>query len=477
MIKVYNLYTEKDINAINNELDNIIEKVNDIKLHTFEPTIDECYKVRDDVKKFVKAKKRIIYGGTAWDELIKTKDPNDRIYTDKECKDVEFYTHKPIEDLVELSQYLNKKYKYVRVSGAMHPETFTIFVNFSPMCDITYMPGPIFNSIKKLNVNGFYYIHPSVILIDILRQYNDPINSYWRLKEKKTFYRANKILKHFPLELEKGDIKQTNVNKEIIEYVFENIKTINSLIFILPSFYLNPNSENIILNNKLIVFTDNYKNDSKLIYSIILKYFASKNILNMVEDFIKIEEHVPFFQYWDTRLIFKYEGTPFLEIYGHNQICIPYHKVYVNKNKIDKIIFGLDNLKKSNDYNMIKLGTFIMVLNYYLIDYHYNYIYSKHICNDIRIIISSLLQTREKYLKKNKLTVIDKSPFQEFIIECYGYTVDPVREKFLRQHKNKEKGVKITFSYDPNNEQKPENIIFKNTSGNINNKGYKWLFQ
>ena len=197
----------------------------------------------------------------------------------------------------------------------------------------------------------------------------------------------------------------------------------------------------------------------------------------MVEDFIKIEEHVPFFQYWDTRLIFKYEGTPFLEIYGHNQICIPYHKVYVNKNKIDKIIFGLDNLKKSNDYNMIKLGTFIMVLNYYLIDYHYNYIYSKHICNDIRIIISSLLQTREKYLKKNKLTVIDKSPFQEFIIECYGYTVDPVREKFLRQHKNKEKGVKITFSYDPNNEQKPENIIFKNTSGNINNKGYKWLFQ
>ncbi len=476
MVEIFNLYSEKDIEAINNELDNIIEKVQDIKLHKFEPTIEECYNVKNDIIKFVKNKKRIIYGGTAWDQLIKNKYPKDRIYTDKDCKDVEFYSPKPIEDLIELCKNLNKKYKYVRAGESVHFETFTIFVNFSPMCDITYMPGPIFFNIKKVNINDINYIHPSVILIDILRQYNDPLNSYWRLKEKKTFFRANKILKHFPLELNKGNIKQININKELIEFIFDNIKNIKSLIYLLPYFYLNPDNDKIIFNDKLIVFTDNYKDDVKLIYSIILKYFSSKNILNDVNELLKFEEYVPFFQYWDKRIVFKYNNQPFIIIHGHNQICIPYHELYINNNKIEKINYG--NLKNNdNKYNSIKLATFIMVLNYFIINYHYDYIYSNDNCKNDEIFIFNLVDTRKKYLQNNKLTVIDKSPFQEFIIECYGHTIDPIREKFLRQNKKREKGVKITFNYDPNNEYEPSAINFKNTSGNINNKPLKWLFE
>ena len=154
MIEVYNLYNEKDIDAINNELDNIIEKVNYIKLNNYEPTIKERFSIKNDVIKYIKSNKRIIYGGTAWNELIKNKDPNDKIYNDDECKDVEFYSPKPIEDIEKLCKILNNKYKFVRAQEAIHPETYTIFVNFSGVCDITYMPSPIFYNIKKLSING-----------------------------------------------------------------------------------------------------------------------------------------------------------------------------------------------------------------------------------------------------------------------------------------------------------------------------------
>ena len=120
-----------------------------------------------------------------------------------------------------------------------------------------------------------------------------------------------------------------------------------------------------------------------------------------------------------------------------------------------------------------------MLLNYCIVNYHYNYIYNKDNCKSIDILIYNLLETRNKYLENNKLTVIDKSPFQEFIIECYGKTVDMHRQKQIRINKKREKGMKFQFSYDPNNDNDKGslNINYQNTSGYINNKSIKWLTQ
>jgi hypothetical protein len=106
MIEVYNLYNKKDIDAINNELDNIIERVENLKLNNYEPTNNECLIIRNEIIKFVKSNKRIIYGGTAWNELIKFKDTNDKIYEENECKDVEFYSPKPFEDIEKICKIL-----------------------------------------------------------------------------------------------------------------------------------------------------------------------------------------------------------------------------------------------------------------------------------------------------------------------------------------------------------------------------------
>ena len=226
------LYREIDIQAITDKLDQIIDEANDIKKKTLEPTLDECFQVQEVICDFIRKKKRIIYGGPAYNELIKNKNKKDGIYSIKDCKDIEFYTPKPIEDIMELSNILDgKKFKYVQGRQANHAETYTIFVNFEQICDMSYMPSNIFSNMPVITINGLLYSHPLWILVDILRQYNDPITSYWRLKDK-TFFRANILLKYYPLELEKNKYK---LNKDMIyikKNIFNEISKLNTLIFI-----------------------------------------------------------------------------------------------------------------------------------------------------------------------------------------------------------------------------------------------------
>jgi hypothetical protein len=61
------------------------------------------------------------------------------------------------------------------------------------------MPSNVYFSVPTLLVEGIKIFHPKMLLIDILRQYNDPINSVWRIQ--KNFFRGNILLDLYPLEL------------------------------------------------------------------------------------------------------------------------------------------------------------------------------------------------------------------------------------------------------------------------------------
>ena len=80
---------------------------------------------------------------------------------------------------------------------------------------------------------------------------------------------------------------------------------------------------------------------------------------------------------------------------------------------------------------------------------------------------------RNYYLKKNSKTVFDKTPFQEYSIDCIGETIDPNREALLVRKKKflERKGV-VVYKYKPDKDRnKNEKVfMFPNTSGNeINN--------
>ena len=52
-----------------------------------------------------------------------------------------------------------------------------------------------------------------------------------------------------------------------------------------------------------------------------------------------------------------------------------------------------------------------------------------------------------------------------------------MRQKQIRNSKRREKGLKVTFTYDPKTDNIPTNINYKNSSGNINNKSIKWIME
>jgi hypothetical protein len=225
------LYSTQDIQAITDKLDKIVDDAIEQRNIKIEPLLQEYLEVKAIIVDFIKSKKRVIYGGTAYNELIKMKNEKDKIYKDNERKDIEFYTPTPLEDLVEICDILHeKKFKYVQGRQAMHSETYTIFVNFEQFCDMSYMPSNIYFNMPTIKKDNVLYSHPLWILVDILRQYNDPILSYWRLKDK-TFFRANILLKNYPLELEKSKKTKIKENKYGLE-LFNKIVEMKTLIFV-----------------------------------------------------------------------------------------------------------------------------------------------------------------------------------------------------------------------------------------------------
>lgn len=460
------LYREVDIQAITDKLDSIVELATDKKDNTLFPTIKEISKAKAKIIQFIKDKKRVIYGGTAYNELIKAKNMKDRIYSEKEetMKDVEFYSPEPVQDMIELCDYLRNDFEYVTGSEAQHDETFTIFVQFEGLCDITYMPKHIYNNMPKVEIHNMFYSHPLFILVDILRQYNDPLTSYWRLKDK-TFSRATMLLKHYPLNLDKNKPlfpKPSAINQD----VFDTIKNISSLIHlgsVAYSYYTDTRDKAIDTSKPLVCVSTSLKEDAVNIHKILSKKYP-----------IKTEEYWSFFQFWDRRIVFLYENYPVLTLLGHNRICIPYHTVTFNDNKFKSIQLGgvyMDLLGgETESKNTFKMGTFILLIMYLLIELHYCNInkLSKD-AKQVQNMMYHLLDARKKYLSENNITVMDKSPYQEFILECYGKTVDNKVDAQTRMLSRKKKGSIIKLRYTPN-EDDPKNekykINFDNSSGN-----------
>ena len=481
------LYREIDIQAITDKLDQIIDEATNIKKKTLEPTIDECFQVKEVIKDYIIKKKRIIYGGTAYNELIKQKNKSDAIYKENDCKDIEFYTPKPIEDAMELANVLHeKKFKYVQVRQAMHAETYTIFVNFEQYCDMSYIPNNIFLNMPAITINGLMYADPTWILVDILRQYNDPITSYWRLKDK-TFFRANVLLKNYPLDfkIQKEKEEESTKHNNLKLDIYKQIAVFKSLIFVgsvSETYYLS--RSNSINTSNLEVISLNYLNDIKIINNIIEKVIGSK-----YKD-IQVNTYKPFFQFRDEHIEWIYDKVILLKVYNSNHKCIPFNTLHIKSNNfelIDSIQLGgyfkkVNNKKinggSTNTETTIKIATFMVLFQHILVDRHYLFINRSDKYKDIESKLGRLLKVRNDYLTSKSLTVIDSSPFKEFIIRCSGKTIDQGREFRLGLMKRKSQGVRLMFTYDPDGKGRasvPE-YKFTNTSGNLDKSDIKKIF-
>jgi hypothetical protein len=443
------MYREDDIEKIKLNIDNISTKAMTIYKTNYEPTLAESQEVYKELLNFIKEKKKIIYGGYAQNNLILQKNKNDGFYKDIDTPDIEFYSFEPVKDLFELCNYLHSKnFKYVQGQEGIHEGTYKIFVNFVNYCDITYLPKNIYDNCPFIESSDkIKFAHPNFMLIDIYRVFTDPMTSYWRLD--KTFKRFIKLYNYYPIENKNSIIKFLNLSDELILSQIRKKIIHNSNYIVVGSYAYNYyvskiNRENIIKINFYELITENIRKESSKIYNKLKTLFGSK---------ITVKEYTPFFEFFDYRIEFLYEGKVILRIYNNNNRCIVYNH----------------SVKKNT-----KFGTNQIVLLYLLSNYNY-YLVNRNLTesNNYFNMFIKLNNSKQNYLDKHNITAIDTSPFEDFKMNCIGKPVALDRLERLTIISKKKKGKQLKFRYEPTGKiVKIPEFIFDNVSGNevINTK-------
>jgi hypothetical protein len=453
------LFSIKDLKEFDKRIDDIefeLERRADKELY---PTLEFKKKVANIVLDFVKENKRKIYGGTAQNMVIIDKNKEDAIYDEHKAPDIDFYSPDPIVDAMKLVNiFVKQKYDYIVAQEAQHPETYTVFVDFEPVADITYVPANIYHRIPFIEIDGIQYVAPKFIMIDLLKMFSDPLTS-GSLRWKKTFCRMYKLQKNYPIYKPK---KAIPVIDEYDDEALPIINTINQFI---------QNNTNCILVGDYVynVYLDFSKisKDSKLgkKYKTILKPVYELVLLNYVESGkqlyelirsnhsdllpdIQFVEYQPFGIFWGNSMEVKFRGKIVCRLIDHAERCIP---IKVHKS----VQIG------SYDYNL--LHSFILIQKYRTNN-------NKDLQNRTNVMISHLVEMKDYYLKKVNKSLFDDTLFQQLVTTCIGETVDFRRKRRLIVEDRKARNKPFSWRYPPTSgklEDDPKSDFkFDNTSGN-----------
>jgi len=218
------LYKTTDLEIVDKNIDQIINSIENTKkelypdsiikppivateTQTKEKTLEDVKEIVNITLEFVSNKKRKIYGGYAQNKAVIHKNKDDAFYKDTDVPDIDVYSPRPIEDLVELCNILNEK-GYTDVIGreAIHKETYKIFTNGYNAIDLSYVPKNVFDAIPFIEINKIRYVNPSFSMIDLYRMLSEPLFSSWRWK--KAINRLYLLQKYYPFE----NIKNAKVN-------------------------------------------------------------------------------------------------------------------------------------------------------------------------------------------------------------------------------------------------------------------------
>jgi hypothetical protein len=452
------MYSEQDLELIDEKLDNIIKVIDDKKkiVYGHKEEVDEIMRANKIVMDYIRDNKRKIYGGFAQNNAIVKKNPKDAFYTEDELPDIDFYSPEPLKDVVELSNILHAAgFKKVNGKQAIHAETYKVFANESNVADISYVPRNIYNKIPFIEIDGINYVHPSFMYIDLYRMLTDPHFSSFRWG--KTPRRLYKLQKHYPFNKTSKPLnnaydvpkdkqeKIKKINKLLIDYISnkENFIIVGQYAY---NYYLEQSGiskENKMFKPISIPFMQLISTNYILDTIDLIKYLESKL------DKITFREFYPLWQFTGYSTVVYYDKFPILHVTSHNKKCMPVHKV-----KIDS-------------KNTIQVGSFDVTFLFNLISHlrvRTNEIEAKiHYHN---IMTSHLVDMRNYYFKKNKKTLLDESPFQSLIAECVGDAVDPMKEAKEERDRKKEQGKMIIWQYNPTVPKDPPDYKFANTSGN-----------
>lgn len=491
----YHAYDDQQVKLVEERMKVIMHDAEVMSMMTVEPTLASRKAIVDVIKDHVRSHKRKIYGGVAINEFIKMKNAEDVFYDESiEVPDIDFYSPDPVSDMKAICDRLAElKIHPVEGREAQHVDTFTIFANFWKCCDISYVPKIVYNKIPAdVLPDGLQYVKPSFMFIDFLRIVNDPLMSYWRLD--KNFPRFAKLQRYYPIDSPQKVIEDVDI---VGLQAFGSTAAKQEVARLIIDDFL-PNSSAVIIGltayHALMEATGEEANTTKqrgggglrlhksaVLLELLTVEFAEDlgklhKIVTSVVPEARYEEFHPFYDFLGHRGHFL---TPdgqhvLVRIFDNKHRCVPFMEI--------PVAVPTDSGGKRTV--VCRVGTFTVIVMYMMILRFRVRVENRGSAIDALTVhmydnlIFALYKSRNAYLKKNGVTILDDTPFKEFVIPCIGEAMHALRINQLMQEVRYRKyhfrGIKYVPGKTPS--INVEDFKFLNTSGNIINSPKDRLF-
>ena len=189
------------------------------------------------VEDFIRSKKLICYGGTAINNILPKEH---QFYNyDLEIPDYDFFSTNPVEDAKALADlYVKEGFNEVEAKAGAHHGTYKVFVNFTPMADITFLHPDLFESLKRdsIKILDIYYCAPNYLRMSMFLELSRPNGDISRWE--KVLKRASLLNKYYPLNVDQCKYKNfqrqfegDETQVDLINNVIKEIATQENCVF------------------------------------------------------------------------------------------------------------------------------------------------------------------------------------------------------------------------------------------------------
>lgn len=376
-------------------LRNAVDKAEDIKGFE-EANSAEIKKMIHIVENFIKDEKLICYGGTAINNILPK---NDQFYDmNKEIPDYDFFSSDALSDAKKLANiYAKEGYTEIEAKAGQHYGTYKVFVNFTPIADITQLNTQLFTTLSKesIIIKGIRYLPPNMLRMSMYLELSRPAGDISRWE--KVLKRLTLLNNNYPLKAYNCDynffsrkIESTSIDTKKIFYTAKNYLVNNQCVFFggfansIFLSYMNKSAQRSIQEHPdFDVLSTNAKETANGLKNTL----NNNNITNVsILEHENVDEIVPV--HYQIKV-----GKDTIAFIYNTVACYSYNNVSVDK-------------------STIRIATIDTMLSLYLA-----FIYTKRNYYDTDRILC-MASFLFKIQQKNRLK--QKGPLKRFTINCYG---------------------------------------------------------
>ena len=405
---------------------------------------DDIRNIIKIVEDFIQQKNLICYGGTAINNILPTED---QFYNkDLEVPDYDFFTVNALDDAKELADiYYKKGFTDVEAKAGQHHGTYKVFVNYIPVADITLLPKPIYNALKKdaIRVGGILYTPPNYLRMSMYLELSRPAGDTSRWE--KVMKRLALLNKHYPitnLNCNDVDFQRDMENKTQEDDIYDNVRNtlVNQGVVFFGGYAISLYSQYMPKNlqHKLekIADFDVLSNEPETTAQIIKERLKDINVKNV--KIIKkqpVGEVIP--EHYEVKI-------------GNDTVVIIYKPIACHS-------YNVLSIKGQK----VKIATIDTMLSFYLAFLYADRPYYNQFLERILCMSKFLFDVQQK----NRLE--QKGLLRRFSITCYGHqeSVEEIRAHKSEKYKEiKQKGDKkemeewfLNYKPDDNKNKKFQN--------------------